>query len=119
MALVHASPESLWRSPAADASDAELKQAFSSLDRELVVFGHIHWPFVRRVGDRTFANSGSAGLPYDGDPRAAYLLIDNGKPEIRRVEYDIDREIQMLERSGLPHADWIIRTIRGGSPQMP
>jgi putative phosphoesterase len=119
LALVHASPESIWRSPGPDASDAELEQTFGSVDQKHVVFGHIHWPFVRRVRDRTFANSGSVGLPYDGDRRAAYLLIDNGEAEIRRIEYDVEKEICALAASGIPHAGWMIRTIRAASPQMP
>ncbi|PYU18021.1 MAG: YfcE family phosphodiesterase, partial [Acidobacteria bacterium] len=38
------------------------------------------------------ANTGSVGLPYDGDRRAAYLLLDESEPSIRPVEYDVDRE---------------------------
>src|SRR5581483_6851330 len=83
IALVHASPESLWRSPGPDASDAELEQTFRSLDKKVVVFGHIHRPFIRRVHGLVIANSGSVGLPHDGDGRAAYVLIDDEKPEIR------------------------------------
>lgn len=119
LALVHASPESLWRSPSPEASDGELEQTFAILEKELVAFGHIHRPFVRRLPLRTIANSGSVGLPYDGDCRAAYVLVDDGEPVVRRVEYDIEKEIRALAASGLPHVDWVIRTIRAGSPQMP
>jgi diadenosine tetraphosphatase ApaH/serine/threonine PP2A family protein phosphatase len=65
------------------------------------------------------ANSGSVGLPYDGDRRASYLLLDESRPEIRRVEYDLDRELQALAVCGLPHADWVARMIESASPQMP
>ena len=54
----------------------------------------------------TVANTGSAGLSYDGDRRAAYLLLDESKPAIRRVEYDVDNELKALSDCGLPHADW-------------
>jgi len=67
----------------------------------------------------TVANTGSVGLPYDGDRRASYLLIDDSKPEIRRVRYDMDRELRALSRSGFPHADWVARTLKSGAPQMP
>jgi predicted phosphodiesterase len=119
LALVHASPDNLWRSPAPESSDAELEQTFAALGNELVVFGHIHRPFIPRVQHRIFANSGSVGMPHDGDPRSAYLLVDGGEPKIRRVEYDVEKEIRALADSGLPHADWVIRTIRAGSPQTP
>jgi diadenosine tetraphosphatase ApaH/serine/threonine PP2A family protein phosphatase len=65
------------------------------------------------------ANTGSVSLSYDGDRRAAYLLLDESKPVIRRVEYDVDREIEALASSGLPHADWIAKTLKSASPQMP
>jgi len=37
------------------------------------------------------ANTGCAGLSYDGDHRASYLLLDGSKPAIRRVEYEVDK----------------------------
>ena len=36
-----------------------------------------------------------------GDRRSAYLLLDEGKPAIRRVEYDMDRELKALSNCGL------------------
>jgi hypothetical protein len=38
---------------------------------------------------------------------------------IRRVEYDIEREIKALGQSGLPRADWIAKTLLAAAPQMP
>jgi putative phosphoesterase len=113
-ALVHASPESCWRSPQAQADDAELNAVYEPLVRPLVVFGHIHIPFVRHMDGLTVANTGSVGLSYDGDPRASYLLIDEGKAVIRRVAYDVEREIRQL--AGTPHADWTIRMLRTAAP---
>ena len=65
------------------------------------------------------ANTGSVSLSYDGDPRAAYLLLDDFQPTIRRVEYDVDRELKALSSCGLPHADWMAKTLVSASPQMP
>lgn len=65
------------------------------------------------------ANSGSVSLPYDGDRRAAYLLLDDGDPSIRRVEYDVDAEIRALGVCGLPHSDWVAKILESGCPQMP
>ncbi len=122
-ALVHASPGSVWRSPRYEASDPELENTYAPLGKELAVFGHIHRPFVRIVrpsnGKLTIANTGSVGLPYDGDCRAAYLLIDNGSATIRRVEYEVDDEIRALSACALPHSDWIARMLSSGTPQMP
>ena len=67
----------------------------------------------------TVANTGSVGLSYDGDHRAAYLLLDDSTPTIRRVEYDIDREIKALFNGGLAHADWVAKMLASARPQMP
>jgi hypothetical protein len=45
--------------------------------------------------------------------------LDDRKPEIRRVEYDVGRELKALLSSGLPHADWIARILESARPQMP
>ena len=65
------------------------------------------------------ANTGSVSLSYDGDPRAAYLLLDDATPSIRRVEYDVDVELKALSTCGFPHAGWIAKTLVSARPQMP
>jgi putative phosphoesterase len=119
VALVHASPATAWRSPLADSTDAELESAYSPLGQAIAVYGHIHQPFVRGVAGFTVINTGSVSQSFDGDPRASYLLIDNAAPKIRRVEYDLEREIKAIVASGLPHAEWSARTLRAARPQMP
>jgi putative phosphoesterase len=119
MALVHASPESCWRAPMPEAGDAELESVYSMLGKSVVVYGHIHRSFVRTVSSMTVVNTGSVSLSHDGDPRAAYLLLDDLKPTIRRVEYDVDLELKALSSCGLPHAEWIGKMIESGRPEMP
>ena len=120
-ALVHATPQSCWRAAADSASDADLELTYGSLGKSIVVFGHVHRPSVRKlVGQsRTLINAGSVGLSYDGDPRASYLILDEGVPTIRRVEYDVDRELGALAACGLPGAEWTSRMLRTSAPQMP
>lgn len=67
-----------------------------------VFCGHTHEPFIRRQGDRVVCNAGGAGFPLDGDPRPSWVLLE-GEPgsgcslSIRRVEYDINRAIRMID----------------------
>jgi len=119
IALVHASPESTWRSPGHTASDAELESIYSPLRQSIVIYGHIHHPYIRTVSGMTVANTGSVSLSYDGDRRAAYLLLDDSKPSIRRVEYDVEQEIRAYSASGFPHVDWVAKMLRAATPQMP
>ena len=55
-----------------------------------LVFGHTHLAFARTgPGGVELVNPGSVGMPFDGDPRAAYAVVrDGGELEHRRVAYD-------------------------------
>lgn len=124
IALVHASPESTWRAPAPEASDAELESVYASLGQPIAVYGHVHRSFIRSVlqsdgSEINVVNSGSVSLSYDGDRRAAYLLVDENKPSIRRVEYDVGKELAIVSACGLPHSDWVARMLESARPQMP
>ena len=53
---------------------------------------------------RWLINPGGVGQPRDGDPRAAWLLLDTGgwTAAWRRVEYPIDEAARAIEEAGLP-----------------
>jgi putative phosphoesterase len=113
--LLHASPGDLWRAPMPDADDDELASTYRRRDAHTVVYGHIHRPFVRRIGDEmTVVNSGSVGLPWDGDPRASYVLIEDGQPAVVRVAYDTERDAALLRSSGHPDAARLAEMRRRG-----
>jgi len=114
LTVVHAQPGDLWRAPLPDADDDELAAAYGSLGAERVGYGHIHRPYVRALDRLVVANAGSVGLSWDGDPRASYLLIDDGEPEIVRVQYDIEAEVRALLESGHPDADRLGQMRRTG-----
>jgi putative phosphoesterase len=105
LALVHAAPDDLWRAPMPSAEDRELADTYAPLGTELNIYGHIHRPFVRDVGALVVANAGSVGMPWDGDPRASYLLVDDGRASLVRVDYDHRAEAEALRRSGYPDAE--------------
>ena len=55
-------------------------------------------------GVRALLNPGSVGQPRDGDPRAAYLLLDLDarRAQFRRVEYDVKLTQREMRDAGLP-----------------
>src|SRR5688572_33298336 len=79
-----------------------------------VVYGHLHAPFVRKLPSFTLVNSGAVSQSFDGDPRAAYALLDDDQIEIRRVAYDVEEEIRLLLRSDDPFAESTAETLRTG-----
>jgi diadenosine tetraphosphatase ApaH/serine/threonine PP2A family protein phosphatase len=112
--VVHASPRDLWRAPLPDTSDTDLRSVFGGQGADLVVYGHIHRPYLRNLAGLRVANSGSVGLPYDGDWRASYLLIEDGRVAVRRVAYDLQRELADIRSAGFPSGDWLAESQRQG-----
>jgi predicted phosphodiesterase len=111
LTLVHASPTTCWNAPPANAADADFVATYG-MKPPIHAYGHLHTPFVRQIGDKIIANSGSVGLPFDADPRASYLLVDGSRVTIRRVEYDVEKEL--TTRKGHPRLDWIAASLRTG-----
>ncbi len=74
-----------------------------------VFCGHTHDPFIHRNTNGLVCNVGGAGFPLDGDPRPSWVLLE-GQPgsectlSIRRVEYDIDQALQMIDDTD--YAGW-------------
>ena len=94
--FVHASPVSDVRAlmPQPGDEDGEL---LAGLAERRLVLGHTHLPFRRVAAGVELVNPGSVGLPFDGDPRAAYAVLgDDGAFEHRRVAYDHERAAARL-----------------------
>lgn len=89
----------------------------------LVLVGHSHVPLaigladedigggvatdgavVDLEGGRWLLNPGSVGQPRDGDPRAAWLLLEPGRATFHRVDYPVERTQQEMRELGLPEA---------------
>jgi len=100
LALVHATPrdpmdEYLIDDPLAWQSRLE------GIDADILCVGHSHIQFHLEFGKVQVLNPGSVGQPRDGDPRCAYAIIDDGKVQLRRVDYDIDATVTHLRQSGI------------------
>jgi len=60
---------------------------------------------VELAAGRWLLNPGSVGQPRDGDPRAAYLLLEPGRrATFHRADYPIDRTQAEMRERGLPEA---------------
>jgi putative phosphoesterase len=86
--------------------EARWRAALDGVDADVVVCGHTHVQFDRRVGDVRLVNAGSVGMPYEARSGAYWLSIGPGV-EHRRTEYDADgtaREIAALWPEEWPSA---------------
>lgn len=98
---VHSHPESLGKYVYPRAFP-ELRTYLDAYDG--IVLGHTHIQHAATIDDRLLVNPGSVGQPRDGDPRAAYAVLetDANKADCRRVAYDIDRVYEEIVETGLP-----------------
>lgn len=109
----HASPISDIEPFARDADPDGDDQLLAGITARRVVFGHTHVQFRRlSAGGIELVNAGSVGLPWDGDQRAAYALLDNDRVELRRVAYDVEAAAAPLEAIGEPWAQTTAARLR-------
>ena len=73
-------------------------------EEDVLVLGHTHVQGHERFDEGVVMNPGSVGQPRDGDPRAAYAVVDLDGPAVRpeRVSYDVDRVVEAVREAGLP-----------------
>ncbi|QSG01252.1 metallophosphoesterase family protein [Natranaeroarchaeum sulfidigenes] len=97
--LVHGHPDDPDRYTYPDEFSARMLEG-----EDVLVMGHTHVQHCERYGEGIVLNPGSVGQPRDGDPRAAYAVVDlDGMDvDLYRVEYDIDAVIDAVEAAGLP-----------------
>ncbi len=104
--LTHASPLSNEEPLTPDTPLERLEELRSVARAQVIVCGHSHQPFARRVGDAWFINTGSVGRPGDGDPRACYAMLELTPGSLAvehfRVEYDVARAAKEIRKQGLP-----------------
>ena len=81
-----------------------------------IAFGHLHLPYVRVWRGKLLVNVASAGLPKDGDPRAAYAIFTEREGgwqvKHRRVAFDVKKVATQLADCGIPDSAELIATLR-------
>ena len=104
--LVHGSPRRVNEYLFADKPARTFERIAAGADCDVLVFGHTHQPWVAEYGGVLFVNCGSVGKPKDGDPRAAFAVLeleaDAVVADIERVEYDVAAVAREVEDAGLP-----------------
>ena len=113
--LVHGTPrdpldEYLMKDPVTWAKRVEGSEA------DIVCVGHSHMQFNLVAGETVILNPGSVGQPRDGDPRAAYAVIDDGRIELKRISYSIDETAERINRTSMPERakELLIESLRLG-----
>lgn len=116
--VFHATPDSLFDIILPHADDTVITEKMMKAEGHAYVYGHIHNPFVRSINGKLLMNTGSVGLPFDGLPKASYAILEINAGRIRasieRVDFDIEKVVDLFKEQAYPNADMLISFIRNG-----
>ncbi|MDA1014619.1 MAG: metallophosphoesterase family protein [Planctomycetota bacterium] len=98
--MLHATPRDPLDEYLTDDKEA-WQQRLTGNTTDFVCVGHTHVPFHLDLGEQQVLNPGSVGQPRDGDPRSSYVIIEDGRVEFRRIDYDIDAAVQSMRDAGM------------------
>jgi len=104
--VTHGSPESIDEHIHHDTPIERLKTLSETAKADVIIAGHSHEQLWREVNGTSFVNPGSVGRPGDGNPQAAYAIIqfDPIKVEMIRLDYDVIGAADALRKKSLPES---------------
>lgn len=105
--LVHGSPRKVNEYLFEDKPASLYERLAAAEEAQVMLFGHTHKPWIHTYGEVLFVNCGSVGKPKDGDPRAAFAVLElddaaQVQVSIERVPYDAEAVAREVEAAGLP-----------------
>ena len=77
----------------------EITKDFSE---NVIISGHTHIPYVKKVEDKYFINAGSVGKPKHGNPKSTYVIVDLDeeiKVTIEEVSYNYEKMVSDIEKN--------------------
>ncbi|WP_252232106.1 YfcE family phosphodiesterase [Clostridium sp. ZBS15] len=87
------------------------------VNEDVIICGHTHIPYFKKINNKYFINSGSIGKPKHGESLGTYVIVDilNGsvKCTIEKVEYDVELMIKDIECNRMISND-LISMLRKG-----
>jgi len=125
LAQTHIQGETLYLAHATPRGDLfkylqeeEVDKAVEGIAVEFVLLGHTHVQFKKYVGRTRVVNPGSVRLARDGGI-ACYAVLRDGKLDLRRVEYDVERVVAALHEGPISQEskDGLARVLRGQKTQ--
>lgn len=107
----HAGPESDEQPIITPATPEDvIAEALKTTDADLVIAGHTHMQYDRRVGRQRMVNAGSVGMPYADEPGAYWALL-GPDVQLRRTVYDFEAAAEAVRRTDCPERDELAKSI--------
>jgi putative phosphoesterase len=89
-----------WADPIDEYLTEPNEEYFSKVEGEIFFSGHTHLQTLQNFTNKTYCNPGSVGQPRDGDPRAAFATIENNTIALHRVEYNMEKVFDLMDKAG-------------------
>jgi putative phosphoesterase len=99
----HATPRNNTDVFTAETPVVRVAELFGAVDADLVVCGHTHMQFERKVDGFRVVNAGSVGMPY-GEPGAYWAMLGPGL-DLRRTPYDREAAARRIRAKDWPVAE--------------
>jgi diadenosine tetraphosphatase ApaH/serine/threonine PP2A family protein phosphatase len=101
----HGSPRSDEEILTAITPPKRLDPMLDGVREEVIVCGHTHIQFDRRLGDRRLVNAGSVGMPWEGEAGLACWALLGPNVGLRRTRYDVEAAAEAMRATGYPDVD--------------
>jgi putative phosphoesterase len=72
---------------------------------DVLLVGHTHMPFIRKVDGCTVVNPGSIGQPKTGRPSACYATWEDGCIDLKEYEYPVEETLHAIRQMPIPERD--------------
>jgi len=115
VAFCHATPRNDTEIFTRATADDVLRPVFGTLGAPLVVCGHTHMQFDRRVGNVRIVNAGSVGMPFGA--AGAFWLLLGPDVELRRTSYDLDEAAAAINATADPGRAQTAKTVVQPPPE--
>lgn len=113
--IVHGSPlridEYLYE------DDEHLAHLSEKISEDIIICGHTHIPYFKKVNEKYFINAGSVGKPKHGDSRSTYVIVDINRVavscSIEKVEYDVEHMVRDIQKNQMIPDSFIDMLLQG------
>jgi len=99
--LCHAKPSDPLYGYCPEESD-EWVEELEQVNADVLLVGHTHTPFIRKIGKKIVVNPGSLGQPKTGKPDACYAIWENGDFQLKSFPYAVDKTVERLKALAFP-----------------
>ena len=94
-----------------------LSEVANLMESDVCIFGHYHLFMDEKVNGKRFICPGSVGMPFNGDPRAQYIILDilegNITTSKQYVDYDRLKLVEGFDKKGYfeKHGNWSMNIV--------